>query len=80
MPEKNGRFLSNISDHRRPNAQHIHTYSFHAMDCGPEAMKEEWQCHLEWINQNQIGRPQANEKYSVEEFEKMGMIGIYAKK
>ena len=38
----------------------------------------EWQNHLEWIAKNQIGRPMATDKYTVEELEKMGMVGIYA--
>lgn len=74
-----GRFLSNIYDHRKPDAEGKHTYSHHAMFCGLETMKWEWRHHLEWIDRNVIGRPKATEKYTVEELEKMGMIGIYAK-
>lgn len=59
------RHLSNIYDHRKPDARNT----------TPE---EAWRQHLEWINRNVIGRPQATETYTVEQLEAMGMIGIYA--
>lgn len=34
------------------------------------------QQHLDWINENVIGRPKATKNYTIEA---MGMIGIYAK-
>ncbi len=44
----------------------------------PHKADMEWQNHLNWIEKNIIGRPQASDIYSTEELEKMGMVGIYA--
>lgn len=74
-----GKFLSNIYDHRLPDAKQTHVYSYYAMSAGTEVMDIEWQHHLDWINQNVIGQPQATKWYTVEQLEKMGMIGIYSK-
>lgn len=73
------RFLSNTYDPRKPNAQLYLTYSLHAQDCGPEAMEQEWQHHLEWIDSNQIHRPKATDRWTVEELEAQDMVGIYSR-
>lgn len=73
-----GRHLSNIFDHQVPEAQFRHCYSFESMQDGREAMAEEWQDHLGWINNNVIGPPKATDHYTQEELVEMGMIGIYA--
>lgn len=72
-----GRHLSNIFDHRRKDAEGMHCYSHSAMFNGLHAMRQEWLSHLDWINENVIGPPEATDRYSVEELEAMGMIGIY---
>ena len=74
------RHLSNIFDHRAPRARDNFTgYSYLEWREGDPAIKRAWQRHLDWINQNEIGPPQATEKYSQKELEDMGMIGIYSK-
>lgn len=73
-----GRFLSNTYDPRLPDARKYHQQDYHDWQNGPEAIEQSWQRHLEWINQNVIGPPQASEKYTVAELEKMGLVGIYA--
>lgn len=73
-----GRHLSNIFDHRKPNAEMYLTYSHHAYANGPSAMKMEWQRHLDWIKANIIGPPKATDHYTVEQLEAMNMIGLYA--
>ena len=73
-----GRHLSNIYDHRLPNAEMYLVHDFHTTMAGPEDCHEDWLRHLEWINRNVIGRPKATEAYTVEQLEAMGMIGIYA--
>ena len=77
--EKLGRHLSNIFDHRLPYAKNALCYSHTARMQGKSAMDREWQRHLDWINKNVIGRPKATKKYTVEELEEMGMVGIYKK-
>ena len=77
-PEKHGRFLSNIFDHRNQHAQMYMCYSHQAMFNGPKAMQIEWQHHLDWINQNIIGLPKATDTYTVDQLVGMRMIGIYA--
>lgn len=76
---KKGRHLSNIFDHRSPNARMCFTGSYYAWQAGKIAMDAEWEHHLKWINDNIIDRPKVTEKYTVEQLEEMGMIGIYAK-
>lgn len=75
---KLGRHLSNIYDHRLPNAEMYQIHDFHTTMAGPEACHEDWLRHLEWINRNTIGPPKATETYSVKQLEAMDMIGIYA--
>lgn len=77
-PACRGRHLSNIYDHRKPDARHYHSYSFYAYG-NTEVERQEWQYHLDWINQNEVGRPKATAHYTVEQLESMGMIGVYAK-
>lgn len=72
------RHLSNIYDHRRPDAKLHHAYSFQVWDGGLEAMAEEWQHYLDWINANTIGRPKACKGGAIEEMEAMGFIGIWS--
>lgn len=55
-----------------------HCYSFHAIDCGQKAMDEEWQHHMNWVNQNVIRPPKATEAYTQKQLIKMGLVGIYA--
>lgn len=38
----------------------------------------EWAEHLRWIREHVTGRPKASRYYTVEQLEKMGMIGVYA--
>ena len=59
--------LSNIYDPRREDAKRVSLYS-----C------DEWQHHLDWVNQNVIGEPQATEFYTVEQLKDMGMVGVYS--
>jgi len=75
----NLKFLSNTFDPNHKDAKCYKTYTHHAMSGGPRARDEEWDRHMEWINANVIGDPQATEKYSVEELKKMNLVGIYAK-
>jgi len=70
--------LSNIYDHRLPEARTYFTNSNHAMFEGEKAIDHEWQQHLNWINQNVIGKPKATEKYTVKELEDLGYIDIYS--
>ena len=73
---KHGRFLSNTYDPRKPDARMYVTLSFHEygdLDGGERA----WRHHMEWINANEIGRPQATSKYTCEQLEEMGMVGLY---
>ena len=72
-----GRHLSNIGDHRKPHAETMHCYSYHAC-FDPTARKHEWESHLRWINENVIGPPKATDHYTQAQLEAMGMIGLYA--
>ena len=71
--------LSNIYDPRREDAKRMLCYSHNAMLNGQSAIDMEWQHHLDWVNQNLIGEPQATEFYTVEQLKNMGMVGIYSK-
>ena len=73
-----GRHLSNIYDHRKPDAKRFHIYSYHAYG-NAKAEQLEWQHHLDWINQNEIGPPKETEWRTVEQLKGMDMIGIYTK-
>jgi len=74
------KFLSNIYDPSKEDAPQYHTYSFHAHMNGQEAMKQEWERHLEWVNSNIVGPPQGTDYYNVEELEARGIVGIYSTK
>ncbi len=73
-----GRFLTNIYNPKGKHARMGFTYSLHAHDSGLAAMDREWEHHLKYINDHIIGPPKGTEKWSVEELEKQGMIGVYA--
>lgn len=74
-----GQFLSNIYDHRRPDAESKHCYSYEAHR-NPTLMRQEWEQHLDWIGRNIIGPPKTTETFSAQQLSKMGMIGIYSPK
>lgn len=77
---KLGRHLSNIFDHRGPNAEAMFTYSYHAwIEKSDGPRKREWNSHLRWINENMIGPPKETDHYGSQELKDQGMIGIYAK-
>lgn len=73
-----GRHLTNIYDHRRPDAKHKMAYAPQDIKNGCGAMQIAWQDHLEWIEHNVIGPPKATAVYSQAQLEDLGMIGIYA--
>lgn len=74
---EHGRFLSNVIDPKSKMAKARFTFSNHAYDCGPDAMALEWQRHLDYIKKNVVKRPQATEKYTIEQLEERELIGIY---
>ncbi len=75
-----GKFLSNIYDPKRKDAEREFTRYYKAMFMfnGQKAMKKEWQRHLEWINNNVIGPPQATSTCTQQQLEERGQVGIYA--
>jgi len=75
---KHGKFLSNTYDPREPDAKRCHIYSHHAVHNGQTAIDFEWEQHMKWINANVIDRPKATKKYTTEQLEKNGLVGIYA--
>lgn len=72
-------FLSNIYNPELPDAKMYYICSSHAIIYGEEGIEREWQRHLDWVNRNIIGLPQATDKYTVEELVKMNIVGIYEK-
>lgn len=54
-------------------------YSYDAWVKGPSAREREWQRHMDWINNNVIGEPEATPFYTVEQLKNMRLVGIYAK-
>lgn len=73
-----GRFLSNIYDTWRPDAERRMMHHYHDWRAGPEAMREAWKRHIKWVRQNVVSRPKATASHTVEELEAMHMVGIYA--
>lgn len=72
--------LSNIFDPRlEKNKETFTGFSYNEWCAGPASIERAWNRHLEWVNSNEIGRPKATEKYTVEQLEEMGMVGIYRK-
>lgn len=76
---KLGRHLSNIHDHRLPNAESEMIHDYNDWMDGPEAMHRAWLSHLDWINSNVIGPPKETPYFTRKQLEDMGMIGIYKK-
>jgi len=72
-----GRFLSNIYDPRKPDAERYMCYSHHAQSNGPGATREEWQHHMDWINKNIIGPPKPTQWYTESDLMDQSMVGIY---
>lgn len=58
-------WLSNIYDPLKPDAQ--------------ARLGKQWKRHLDWHSEHIVGRPKATERYTTEQLEVMGMIGIYAR-
>ena len=70
------RFVCNEYDPEKPIAKQI----FYSGNWGVgEAWQDHpaWQYHLVWIAKFTKGRPQATAKYTVEQLEEMGFIGLY---
>lgn len=65
------KYLSNTYS---PKLSDAPNYIFRRMH---ETPKEAWQNYLSWLDNKIIGRPQATEKYTVEQLEEMGMVGVY---
>lgn len=65
------KFLSNIHNPDDEYASAYVTRSFH------ETQEEAWQHHIEWLKGKVITRPKATDKYTIEELEAMGMVGVY---
>ena len=40
-------------------------------------MEEAWNSHLEFRKGKIVGRPMANDRYTVEQLEEQGLIGLY---
>ena len=68
--------LYNIYNPCLPDAQANHTYSNHAM-MEPRLKAYEWKQHMDRYLANLTGPPKATDHYTVEELEKMGMVGLY---
>lgn len=66
--------LSNIYNPKLPNAYLFFEYS-HVLS----TKEEQWAHYLEWVNENQIGLPQATDRFSVRDLVAMGMVGVYSK-
>ena len=74
-----GKFLSNIYDHRLPDARkNYFPTRLEPGQIASIAMDVEWERHLAWIGRNVIGPPKATGKYSQEQLEAHSLIGIYA--
>jgi hypothetical protein len=78
-PHVLGRHLTNIWDHRKPDAEVCFCHCYDEWRSGAEAMHAAWLRHIDWINHHLIGPPQATECYTREQLEAAGMIGIYAR-
>lgn len=75
---KLGKFLTNTPDPNGEYGRALFAYSNHAQDCGQSAMDSEWQHHLNYIKEHVVGPPKGTEKWTVEQLQEQGMIGIYA--
>lgn len=58
------RWLTNAADHRKEDRYY-------------DANDPTGEYRRQWLADKIIGRPKAGDKYTVEELEAMGMIGIY---
>lgn len=65
------RFLSNTSNPSDPMAD---IYVIRGIDQSQREAVASWR---EWLKGKVIGRPQASFKYTVEQLEAMGMVGVY---
>jgi hypothetical protein len=70
-----GEWLTNTYDPEDTYASQVHCY----MTRDFSQRSREWQEHLNWISKHDIGLPKATETYSVEQLQKMRMVGIYRK-
>lgn len=77
--EKLGRFLSNLTDPYSENAKLYLALSYDEWRGGPQERDRAWARHMEWVNANVIGPPKATDAYTVEQLQKMGMVGLYAR-
>ena len=66
------KWLSNLYNPRLADAKMFVSTMSH------EAQNEAWQRQENWLKDKIIGRPQGTQKYSVEQLEQMGYIGVYS--
>jgi hypothetical protein len=71
------RFLSNITDPNRPDAQMGLTLSFDDF-LNPQGREQAWARHLDWLKDKVISDPKATDAYTVEQLKEMGMVGVYS--
>lgn len=65
------KFCGNIYDPSDPNAD---MYVIRGFD---ETQEDAVRRYKEWLQEKILSRPQATEKYSVEELESMRIVGVY---
>jgi len=70
---KKGRFCGNTSDPANEEvARMALSISFY------ETREEAWERHLQWLEDKDIRRPKATKTFTVEQLEKMGLVGVYS--
>lgn len=70
-------WLTNTNDPNRAESKIMHVYSHHAMQAGFQEMNREWQQHLDYLRDKEIGLPKASRTYSVGQLVGMNMVGVY---
>lgn len=70
-----GKWLTNISDPDRYDAEAYHTSSSIRDKAEREAA---WNGHVAYVEAHIVGPPKATKKHTVEELRKMHMVGLYA--
>lgn len=69
-----GKWLTNTYDPDRSDSRSYHVSSC----CDKKESDRRWDSYVDYVEKHIIGPPKASEKYTVEQLQKMHMVGVYA--
>ena len=69
-----GKWLTNIYDPGRSDSRAYHVSS----SLPKEESDRKWNDHVDYLEKHILGPPKASKRYTVEQLQKMHIVGVYA--